>query len=142
MTPPARSRSFGRVARGASVKRHAGAGQEAGFLEWPLRVQIDRLPATMVTPVALPPGRLRLATSPAATGSIPVVKTTRVPKLNPFLAQSRGVVLEPDQHGGQSCARRQLFGCYLMGVRYDPPGRVQYAISNFRPPCRKTARLA
>src|SRR5262245_12475686 len=37
MTPPARSRSFGRVARGASVKRHAGAGQEAGFQEWPLR---------------------------------------------------------------------------------------------------------
>src|SRR5262249_56224133 len=33
MTPPARSRSFGRVARGASVKRHTGAGQEAGFID-------------------------------------------------------------------------------------------------------------
>src|SRR5262249_59658381 len=33
-----------------------------------------------------------------------------------------GVVLEQDQHGGQSCARRQLFGWCLMGVRCDPPG--------------------
>src|SRR6516225_9236388 len=43
---PARSHSFGRVARGASVKRHAGAGQEAGFQEWPLRCGSIAAPAT------------------------------------------------------------------------------------------------
>jgi hypothetical protein len=33
-----------------------------------------------------------------------------------------GIVLEPDQHGGRSCARSQLFGWCWMGVRCDPPG--------------------
>src|SRR5262245_19929732 len=44
-----------------------------------------------------------------------------------------GVVLEPDQHGGRSCARRQLFGWCLMGVRCDPRGRGDFSISNFHP---------
>ena len=33
-------------------------------------------PDKMVTPVTLPPGRLRLATSPSLTGSPPMMKTT------------------------------------------------------------------
>src|SRR5262245_7675481 len=46
----------------------------------------------------------------------------RVTRLYVFIVQSRGVVLEPDQHGGQRCARRQLFEWYLMGMRCDHPG--------------------
>jgi len=34
---PHAGRSFGRVARGASVERHAGTGQEAGLQGWSLR---------------------------------------------------------------------------------------------------------
>ena len=39
--PPRKGRSFGRVARGASVKRHAGSGQEAG-LAWATELGADR----------------------------------------------------------------------------------------------------
>jgi hypothetical protein len=36
---------------------------------------VPRSPAIVVTPVTLPPGRLRLATNPVPTGSPPVMKT-------------------------------------------------------------------
>src|SRR5215470_8354856 len=43
---PRTDRSFGRVARDASVKRHAGAGQEAGFSRMATALQLYSRPAT------------------------------------------------------------------------------------------------
>src|SRR5215510_14489428 len=37
-----------------------------------------------------------------------------------------GVALRADQHGGQSCARRQLFGWCMMNVRCDPRRNVSH----------------
>src|SRR5262249_751879 len=48
-----------------------------------------------------------------------------------FLNLMGGVVLEPDQHGGRSCARRQLFGWCLMGVRCDPRGGGTFQFQTF-----------
>jgi len=49
MTPPARSHSFDRVARDASVKRQAGAGQEAGFQGWPTALRLYSRPGNDLT---------------------------------------------------------------------------------------------
>ena len=43
--------------------------------------------ATLSTPVTLPPGRLRLATSPVATGSEPPVKTIGMVAVAAFAAR-------------------------------------------------------
>src|SRR5262249_13503699 len=45
----------------------------------------------LVTPVTLPPGRLRLATSPAATGSIADEKTIGIVVVAAFAASTEGV---------------------------------------------------
>src|SRR5262249_22065510 len=58
-------------------------------------------------------------------------------QLGSFIAQSNflnlmgGIVLEPDQHDGQSRARRQLFGWCLMGVRCDPRGGGTFQFQTF-----------
>ena len=45
----------------------------------------------VVTPVRLPPGRLRLATSPASTGSTPIEKTIGIVVVAAFAAGAAGV---------------------------------------------------
>jgi hypothetical protein len=46
----------------------------------------------VVTPVTLPPGRLKLATRPALTGSEPMPKTTGIDVVAPFAADAASVV--------------------------------------------------
>ena len=46
-----------------------------------------------VTPVTLPPGRLRLATRPSRTGSLPVVKTIGIVVVAAFAASAGGVLV-------------------------------------------------
>ena len=48
-------------------------------------------PLKKLTPVRLPPGRARLATRPAATGSIPVMKTTGTGAIASLAASADGV---------------------------------------------------
>jgi hypothetical protein len=45
----------------------------------------------MLTPVILPPGRLRLATSPTSTGSAPIVKTIGIAVVAAFAASADGI---------------------------------------------------
>ena len=47
-------------------------------------------PRISVTPVMLPPGRLRLATSPSSTGSPPVRKTIGMTEVADFAAKAAG----------------------------------------------------
>ena len=44
-----------------------------------------------VTPVRLPPGRFRLATSPTSTGSLPIPKTIGIVAVAAFAANAAGV---------------------------------------------------
>ena len=46
----------------------------------------------MDTPVTLPPGRERLATSPTATGSLPTVNTIGIDAVAAFAARAAGVL--------------------------------------------------
>ena len=46
----------------------------------------------LVTPVTLPPGRARLVTRPAATGSIPTWKTMGIVAVAAFAASAAGVL--------------------------------------------------
>ena len=46
----------------------------------------------LVTPVTLPPGRARLATSPAATGSLPTWNRTGMVVVAAFAASAAGVL--------------------------------------------------
>jgi hypothetical protein len=48
-----------------------------------------------VTPVMLPPGRLRLGTSPAATGSAPVSKTIGIVVVAAFTASAPAILPAP-----------------------------------------------
>jgi hypothetical protein len=45
----------------------------------------------VTTPVRLPPGRARLATSPASTGSTPLVKTTGIVAVAAFAASAETI---------------------------------------------------
>jgi hypothetical protein len=47
--------------------------------------------AIWVTPVMLPPGLLRLATSPSETGSLPTAKTIGIVVVADFAARAEGV---------------------------------------------------
>jgi hypothetical protein len=52
----------------------------------------------MLTPVALPPGRLRLATRPSFTGSSPVLKTIGMVEVAAFCSESRGLPAGGNDH--------------------------------------------
>ena len=47
----------------------------------------------VVTPVRLPPGRLRLATSPTSTGYVPSMKTIGIAEVASFAANAAEVAL-------------------------------------------------
>ena len=47
--------------------------------------------AKLLTPVTLPPGRLRLATSPIATGFAPISKTIGIVEVAALAASAAGV---------------------------------------------------
>jgi hypothetical protein len=47
----------------------------------------------LVMPVTLPPGRLKLATSPTLTGSSPITKTTGIVPVAAFAASAAGKVI-------------------------------------------------
>jgi hypothetical protein len=61
------------------------------------RARSNRLPTTgalkKLTPVMLPPGRLRLLTSPGSTGSPPIANTMGIVVVAAFAAKAAGVPL-------------------------------------------------
>ena len=95
-----------RIVRVHQQGDHAGLGNQLGKQLQPLGHQLgDR----MLKPVRLPPGRARLATRPAATGSLPTMKTIGIVEVAFFAASAEGVAaarhdhvdLAADEIGGQ-----------------------------------------
>ena len=98
--PPAASFNFGSVIAIGRVHEQADRrGRRA-----PARAAVPAAspPAALtrtLTPVTLPPGRLRLATRPSLTGSSPVAKTIGIVVVAALAASAAGVLPPVDDHG-------------------------------------------
>src|SRR5262249_36565931 len=81
----------------------------------------------MLTPVALPPGRLKLATRPYWTGSDPLVNTMGIVAVAAFAAEAGGL------SGATSIGtfRRTRSGART-GKRWAWPSAKRYSIAMFR----------
>src|SRR5262245_58225794 len=71
----------------------------------------------LVTPVTLPPGRLRLPTSPTSTGSAPVPKTTGISRVAALATTADAVPQHGHSIANQPCRKLRQ----PAGVRLRPP---------------------
>ena len=98
----------------------------------------------VVTPVRLPPGRLRLATRPNLTGSPAVTKTIGIVAVAALAASAAGVVV-----AAITVTFRRTKSAANSGSRSLCPSAQRYSIETFRPsmypasftPCRNAAIL-
>ncbi len=88
-----------------------------------------RSPDTKLTPVTLPPGRLRLATKPSWTGSAPVVNTIGVVLVAAITARMP-VLLAPARITAALRANRSLT---IAGQRSTSGPGQRYSIATLRP---------
>ena len=63
-----------------------------------------------MTPVALPPGRLRLATNPMSTGSLPIAKTIGMLDVAALAASPAGIALAKSTATGLPTKSDAIFG--------------------------------
>ena len=82
----------------------------------------------LLTPVILPPGRLRLATTPIATGSVPVKKAIGIVVVAAFAASTAGVVVATI-----TVTRRRTRSSANPGSRSFRPSAQRYSIATFLP---------
>src|SRR5215218_5419425 len=82
----------------------------------------------LVTPVTLPPGRARLATSPAAIGSLPIWNTIGIVAVAAFAASAAGVL--PSAAIARTC--RSTRSAARAGNRSLLPSAHRYSIATLR----------
>src|SRR5262249_41562284 len=81
----------------------------------------------MLTPVALPPGRLKLATRPYWTGSDPLVNTMGIVAVAAFAAEAEGLSVATSI---ATC--RRTSSAARTGKRSSWPSAKRYSIAMFR----------
>src|SRR6516225_8205086 len=92
--------------------------------------------ASAVTPVMLPPGRLRLETSPAAIGSPPVTKTTGIVAVAALAASAGGV----PPTAAITATLRETRSASSVGNRPYSPSAQRYSNATLRPSTKPVSR--